>query len=125
MRHISNKFLNGVEVSAQEAVYGILGMPLTKSSRDCVFISTGRPEERIVFMKSCAELQKLDPESTDVAASGLLDHYSHRPKELEDTTLAEFASNYTFSRRRPNGKASNHEEYNETFEDETEEGLDL
>jgi len=121
MRKISNKFLNGVEVSAQEAVYGLLGMPLTKSSRDCVFISTGRPEERIVFMKSHEELQNLDPDSTDVAASGLLDHYSHRPKQLEDSTLAEFASYYTFSRRRPSGKSVINEEYNESFEDGAEE----
>jgi len=110
-----------VEVSAQEAVYGLLGVPLTKCSRDCVFISTGRPEERIVFMKSCQELKNLDPESTDVAASGLLDHYAHRPKELEDLTLADFASKYTFSTKRPKGKTAKDQEYAETLEDEVEE----
>jgi len=96
-------------------------MPLTKSSRDCVFINTGRPEERIVFMKSHKDLQKLEPDSTDVAASGLLDHYSHRPKELEHLTLADFASNYTFSTKRPSGKAAKVQEYTESFEDENEE----
>jgi len=121
MRQISNKFLNGVEVSAQEAVYGLLGMPLTKCSRDCVFISTGRPEERIVFMKSCQELKNLDPESTDVAASGLLDHYTHRPKELDDLTLADFASKFTFSTKRPSGKTAKDQEYAEIFEDDIEE----
>jgi len=117
MRQISNKFPNGVEVSAQEAVYGLLGMPFTKSSRDCVFISTGRPEERIVFMKTHEELKKLDLESNDVAASGLLYHYSHRPIELEDLTLAYFASCYTFSKNLPNGKAAAGQvnEYTEIF----------
>jgi len=104
MRKVSNAFLNGVEISAQEAAYGILAMPLTKSSRDCVFISTGPPDERIVFMKTIQELQNLEPDSTDIAAKGLLDHYSHRPVELESLTLAEFASEYTYSKKRPNTK---------------------
>jgi len=93
-----------VEVSAQEAAYGILAMPLTKSSRDCVFNSTGPPDERIVFMKTIQELQNLEPDSTDIAARGLLDHYSHRPEELEFSTLAEFAAEYTYSKKRPNTK---------------------
>ena len=34
VRHIGNKFLNAVEISAQEAVYLVLQMPLRRSSRD-------------------------------------------------------------------------------------------
>jgi len=117
MRKVSNAFLNGVEVSAQEAAYGILAMPLTKSSRDCVFISTGPPEERIVFMKTIQELQHLEPDSTDIAAKGLLDHYSHRPMELESLTLAEFASEYTYSKRKPNSKVLQEEDDGDIEED--------
>jgi len=117
MRKVSNAFLNGVEVSAQEAAYGILAMPLTKSSRDCVFISTGPPEERIVFMKTIQELQNLDPDSTDIAAKGLLDHYSHRQVELESITLAQFASEYTYSKKRPDAKEEKKEEDNGDIEE--------
>ncbi len=34
VRHIGNKFLNAVEVSAQEACYLALQLPLTRSSHD-------------------------------------------------------------------------------------------
>lgn len=40
VRHIGNKFLNFVEVSAQEGSYLMLHMPLTQSSREVVFINT-------------------------------------------------------------------------------------
>ena len=38
VRHIGNKFLNAVEISAQEAVYTVLQMPLRRSSREFQFI---------------------------------------------------------------------------------------
>ncbi len=40
VRDIGNKFLNSVEISAQEAVYVILQLPMRKSSRNVVFINT-------------------------------------------------------------------------------------
>jgi hypothetical protein len=100
MRKIANVFLNGVEVSAQEASYGVLGIPLTNSSRDCIFISTGPPEERIIFVKTDNELRNLDSDSTDIGAKGLLDHYIQRPDEVKDICLAEFAAWYTYSSRK-------------------------
>ena len=39
VRHIGNKFLNAVEISAQEAVYLVLQMPLRRSSREFQFIN--------------------------------------------------------------------------------------
>jgi hypothetical protein len=102
MRKIANVFLNGVEVSAQEASYGVLGIPLTNSSRDCVFIPTGPPEERIIFVKTENELRNLDSDSTDIGARGLLDHYVQRPDEIEEICLAEFAAWYTYSSRKSN-----------------------
>ena len=41
VRHIGNKFLNAVEISAQEAVYLVLQMPLRRSSRDFLACSAG------------------------------------------------------------------------------------
>ena len=53
VRHIGNKFLNAVEVSAQlqEAVYLVLQIPLRRSSRDVQFISTSPPDERTFLIK--------------------------------------------------------------------------
>lgn len=47
VRHIGNKFLNSVEISAQEAVYIVLQLPMRKSSREVIFISTAPPDERV------------------------------------------------------------------------------
>ena len=44
VRDIGNKFLSNVEISAQEAVYIALQLPMRKSSRQVVFINTSPPE---------------------------------------------------------------------------------
>jgi hypothetical protein len=121
MRKIANVFLNGVEVSAQEASYGVLGIPLTNSSRDCIFVPTGPPEERIIFVKTENELRNLDYDSTDIGARGLLDHYVQRPDEIEDICLAEFAAWYTYSSRK---SKPNEPEINDVVDINEEEGLD-
>ena len=43
VRDIGNKFLNSVEISAQEAVYIVLQLPMRKSSREVIFIPTAPP----------------------------------------------------------------------------------
>ena len=57
----SNVFSNFVEVSAQEAVYLYLQMPLTKCTSDTVFINTSVPEERMFLLKQKAVLDELRP----------------------------------------------------------------
>ena len=47
LRVIANKFLNSSEISAQQAVYHILSIPISTSSRSTVFINTNKPENRI------------------------------------------------------------------------------
>ena len=59
VRHIGNVFSNCVEVSAQEAVYLGLQIPLTKCTRDIVFNNTSTPEERIFLLKPKAVLDEL------------------------------------------------------------------
>lgn len=57
-RKISNVFNNGLLLSAQEAVYLCLSMPLSKSSRNIVFINTGPKESRVHMLKSKKIWQK-------------------------------------------------------------------
>lgn len=40
VRRIGNKFLNAVEIRAQEAVYLVMQMPLRRSSREFQFSNT-------------------------------------------------------------------------------------
>ena len=50
LRDIGSKFLNNVEISAQEAVYIVLQLPMRKASRQVIFINTSPPEERVELL---------------------------------------------------------------------------
>ncbi|XP_061196513.1 uncharacterized protein LOC133204782 [Saccostrea echinata] len=102
VRHIGNKFLNFVEVSAQEASYLILQMPLTQASREVVFINTSPPEDRVFLLKHQDELNELPKDSTDIKADGMIQRYARRPKQLENWCLADVVSKRNVSKR--NGK---------------------
>ena len=92
VRHIGNVFSNCVEVSAQEAVYLDLQIPLTKCTRDIVFVNTSVPEERIFLLKPKAALDELPAESTDVESDNVIQRYSKRPKQLSKFCLADYVS---------------------------------
>ena len=92
VRHIGNVFSNSVEVSAQEAVYLDLQIPLTKCTRDIVFVNTSVPEERIFLLKPKAALDELPAESTDVESDNVIQRYSKRPKQLSKFCLADYVS---------------------------------
>ncbi|XP_033725386.1 uncharacterized protein LOC117315346 [Pecten maximus] len=92
VRHIGNKFLNFVEVSAQEASYLILQMPLTQASRDVVFINTSPPDDRVFLLKCQEDLESLPENSTDIKADNMITWYAKRPKQLENWCLADVVS---------------------------------
>ena len=68
VRHIGNKFLNAVEVSAQEAAYLILQLNMSLKSRSCEFLHTSPQNDRTFLLKSRTELESLPDESTDIEA---------------------------------------------------------
>ena len=113
LKEICSVFLNCSEISAQEAVYILLSIPLSKSSRQVIFINTGERDQRTKLLKSEKELKEMDPDSHDIMASGLLDLYIARPDELENLCLADFASNYNYSKTKKYLKENNFEENNE------------
>ncbi|XP_070548911.1 uncharacterized protein [Ptychodera flava] len=92
VRHIGNKFLNNVEISAQEAAYIILQMPLTRATRQVVFINTSPPHERTFLLKSKAALENTPADSTDIESDNLIKRYARRPKSLDNWCLADYAS---------------------------------
>ncbi|XP_078383037.1 uncharacterized protein LOC144665645 [Oculina patagonica] len=94
VRHIENKFLNAVEISAQEAVYLVLQMPLRRSSREFQFINTSNPEERTFLLKTMDKLQELPDNSEDIESDNLIKRYQRRQKQMEELCLADFAAWY-------------------------------
>lgn len=58
VRDIGSKFLNNVEINAQEAVYIVLQLPMRKASRKIIFISTSPPNERVELSKEIMILMK-------------------------------------------------------------------
>ena len=92
VRDIGNKFLNNVEISAQEAVYIALQFPMRKSSRQVVFINTSPPEDRVKLLKPVQEIKDLEDESDEIYASGLINRYTKRPANLEN--LSDWAAWY-------------------------------
>ena len=94
VRDIGSKFVNNVEISAQEAVYIVLQLPMRKSSRQIVFINTSPPEERVELLKPLNDIKEMDDDCEDIYTNGLLKRYSKRPARLEYLTLADWAAWY-------------------------------
>ena len=91
-KHIGNVFSNCVELSAQEAVYLDLQIPLTKCTRHIVFVNTSVPEDRIFLLKPKAAHDELPAESTDVEYDNVIQGYSKRPRQLSKFCLADYVS---------------------------------
>lgn len=101
LRDLTNTYYNTSEFSAQEACYNILGIRMCESSTGTVLIPTSVPEERVHILKSNEDLAKLSPDSTDLFAHGVVEHYIDRPDDLESLNLAQFASYYQYYRKNP------------------------
>ena len=139
VRHIGNVFSNCVEVSAQEAVYLDLQIPLTKCTRDIVFVNTSVPEERIFLLKPKAALDELPAESTDVESDNVIQRYSKRPKQLSKYCLAGYVSKvdiiYPKGNKVPEkvndkndddqGDSSSSNESEDSLDDDNSQGSDL
>lgn len=59
-------------MSCQEAVYHVLSLPLSKSSRASVFVNTSLIDERIEILKPKSQLAELDPDSKEIMADSIL-----------------------------------------------------
>jgi hypothetical protein len=97
VRDIGSKVLNNVEISAQEAVYIVLQLPMRKSSRQVIFINTSPPEDRVQLLKSLKELNDLQDDSDEIYASGLIKRYTNRPVKFDNLSLADWAAWYDSS----------------------------
>ena len=94
LRKVGSAFLTHREVSAQEAVYRILSLPMKQLSRSVVFVDTNPKNERIAVLKDNASLTQLQDNDTNMFQKSLIDRYQHRPQQLSSMCLAEFAATY-------------------------------
>ena len=83
-------------ISAQEAAYRLLHIPMVYSSRDTIFIYSSTPDKRYKILKPRQTLQKLDAESADIFAQSIHDIYSRRPNssDFSSMCLAAFSTKY-------------------------------
>ena len=91
---VGTAFLKHREVSAQEAVYRILSLPMKQLSRFVVFVNTNPKHERIAVLKDTNSLSQLDENDTNVFQKCLIDRYQRRPQTIQSMCLAEFAATY-------------------------------
>ncbi|KAL3208683.1 hypothetical protein MRX96_038863 [Rhipicephalus microplus] len=66
VRSLGVTMLKGVEMSAQEAAWFLLGQEMSEKSREVVYIPTCYPEERVRVRKTNEELANVGVSSTDV-----------------------------------------------------------
>ena len=91
---IGSKFVNNVEISAQEAVYIILQLPMRKASRKVVFIHTAPPNERVYLLKPLEEIKNMEDDCEEIYTGGLIKRYTKHSHKLEHLTLADWAAWY-------------------------------
>ena len=99
IRAVGNAFINAQEVTAQEACYLTLGLPLKVATRHTTFVSTATPQRRHAVLRPVVDLNNLPANSTDVLAQSPIDHYKKRPAAMEKVCLADFVACYTVDRR--------------------------
>ena len=121
VRHISNKFLNHIEVSAQEAVYLLMQLPLCHSSRSVIFVNTGPKEERVGMLKKFEALEQMKDDETDITYLSKIERYAKRPEQLKHICLAEFATGYDIKTNPRKPKSSKND--NVALENEYEEDM--
>ena len=107
VRDIGSKFLNSIEISAQEAVYIVLQHAMRKASRQIVFVNTSPPDERVELLKPLDDIQEMDDDCEDNYTSGLINSYSKCPAQLEHLTLADWAA-WSDCSGQPCAKQTNH-----------------
>ena len=101
MKKFGNAIDKEREVSIQEIIYRLLGLPMSKFSAKVKFINTSHPEHRDGLMKG--NLDDLGAEE-NVYHMSCHQYYENRPlnEEYDSTdwdnmSLAEFMSNYEYS----------------------------
>ena len=99
LKKVGSVFLNSREVSAQEATFRILSIPLKQCSRAVVFVNTAPPDKRVSLLKPRKVLEEMNDDDEEIFCTSLVDRYAARPDDLHNLCLAEFAASYVSAKR--------------------------
>ena len=107
LKRVSLRMLDAVEMSAQEAAWFLLRQPMSKASRESLYIPACTPNMRMKRQKSIAQMESenVSLDSTNVWAENIIVKYENRPPRLHHMCLADFAASQTLTRKR--GRNSN------------------
>lgn len=94
LRTIANAFNSALVIGASQAADYLMGVPMTRFSRDVIFINTNRPQNRIGIKKSTKALQEMAEDDTDVFEHGLTEKYACRHENFKNYCLADFAAKF-------------------------------
>ena len=93
-KKIGSVYLTHRELSAKESCYHVLGLPLRRSSKVCIFINCNAPENRAARLLSKSQLDSMQDDDENIFATNSIDRYSAIPDQLEDISLVEFIAGY-------------------------------
>jgi len=91
---IGSTVLKSRRMSCHEAAFKVTSTDLITKSRRVVCVNTMEPKKRYRILKSKAELDQLEDDSTEIFKNNIVDYYAARPANLETLTLFEFAQWY-------------------------------
>lgn len=72
VREIGNKFTKHVEISAQEAAYITLQLPMKRSSRSFLFLNTSPPDDRLFIVKDKEQIKRLPYDSEEIQCENVI-----------------------------------------------------
>ena len=79
VKKLGHVFVNKTEISVQESIYMLLGLPLTHCSSQIVTANTYHPNKRTKILKSLKELKDEHLDSTNIYRINKFDIYVNRP----------------------------------------------
>ncbi|KAJ8681807.1 hypothetical protein QAD02_017599 [Eretmocerus hayati] len=88
LRSVGNVFINSNSMTAQEAVYHCLSLPLISSTRSSVYVNTVPINERVKMLETLKELQSLGNNSNEIFYPSIFINYANRRQKLEESCLA-------------------------------------
>ncbi|CAH1233099.1 PIF1 [Branchiostoma lanceolatum] len=77
LRKVGSAFLNNREVSAQEAVYRLLSLPLQRKSRQVVYVNTATKDKRVSMLKPRHVLESMNDDDDDIFCTSALDRATY------------------------------------------------
>ena len=102
LSNIGNVLLTHRVISAQEASFRLLNLPMVYSSRTTIYIPSTPPHKQYKLLKPRKAIESLSEESTDVYVSGMHEKYTRRPASahFNNMSLVKFATNHSFSNKK-------------------------